>query len=242
MNLALKGMERRENENELQDLNEILDRFVYSCSHDLKGPLTSIKGLLRLAEISNRQEATSECLQLIDESVERMDKFLHSLEAYVGNARSPVLRNEVDFKSLVAEILKKNKVLIDEKKIRVSQRIVQNHAYKSDAVRVKMILTNLIENAIYFQDNTKAERFIDIEILVNENDVHIEVCDNGVGISKDIRHKVYRMFFRASEASKGSGLGLFLAKEAVKKLTGTIQFESSRGVGTNFTVILPRIN
>lgn len=242
MNLTVQRTNRNMKEEELNELNEILDRFVYSCSHDLKGPLTSIKGLLRLAEISNRQEATSECLHLIDESVARMDKFLNSLEAYVGNARSLILRNDVDFETIVNDILSQHKALIKEKKVKVSQKINQSLPYKSDAVRIRLILSSLIENALYFQDITKAERFIDIDIEVNKEDVRIEICDNGQGIGRDIMDKVYNMFFRASEASKGSGLGLYLAKEATKKLSGTIRFDSSKGVGTNFTVILPRVD
>ena len=241
MTFALKNTDLQFDKEELQDLNEILDRFVYSCSHDLKGPLTSIKGLLRLAEITNRDEATTECLQLMDESVERMDKFLNSLEAYVGNARSPVLRNNVNFAELIDQILRKNSGLLQKKKINVSRKIKQELTYKSDVVRINLILANIIQNAIYFQDKTKKERFIDIDIEVKEDNVHIEICDNGEGINKNHMKKVFVMFFRASESSKGSGMGLYLAREAVKKLGGTIQFESSLGIGTNFTVSIPRL-
>jgi len=226
-------------DNELSEINELLDKFVYSCSHDLKGPLASIKGLLRLAEITNNKESRDECLTLINESVSRMDNFLKALEAYIGNARSPILRNEVDFASTINDILERKRDIITKNKIKINLRVRQPIEFRSDDVRMALILTNIIENAIYFQDLNKSERFVDIEIIVNQDVVNIEICDNGEGISRENLNKIYRMFFRSSEASKGSGMGLFLAKESVKKLGGTIKVVSSQGVGTNFMVRIP---
>ncbi|MTI21145.1 HAMP domain-containing histidine kinase [Fulvivirga sp. RKSG066] len=228
--------------NELSEINEVLDRFVYSCSHDLKGPLVSIKGLLRLAEMSTQKEATDECLTLINESVARMDKFLKSLESYVGNARGPVLRNDVDFNTIIQGILARNRSKIKENKVKVNLRVRQPKIFKSDTVRIDLILTHIIENAIFFQDTDKAERFVDIEVIVNQEQVKIEVCDNGEGITKENMDKIFRMFFRASEASKGSGMGLYLTQETIKKLSGTINVVSSKGVGSNFVVTIPNLD
>lgn len=226
-------------QDQLSQLNEVLDKFVYSCSHDLKGPLASIQGLVRLAEKTNHKETKAELMSLINESVARMDNFLKSLEAYVGNARSPVVRNLIDFNHLVNDIIEKNRTAIVERGIKVNLRLRQPVKFKSDDVRVALILTNIIENAIYFQDEDKAEKFIDIELSVDKEHVNIEVCDNGEGICRENRDKIYEMFFRASAASKGSGMGLYLAKEAVKKLNGQINFVSSKGAGSNFIIKLP---
>lgn len=226
-------------QDQLSQLNQILDKFVYSCSHDLKGPLASIQGLVKLAEKSQQIESKRECMTLIDESVERMDNFLKGLEAYVGNARSPVMRNKVDFDYIVSGILEKNKKAIDDSGIKVNLRLKQPVAFRSDDVRISLILTNVIENAIHFQDMKKSEKFIDIELNVDKEYVHIEICDNGEGICRENQRQVYDMFFRASAASKGSGMGLFLAKEAVAKLNGSIDFASSKGAGTNFVIKIP---
>jgi len=226
-------------ERELRETNELLERFVYSCSHDLKGPLASIKGLLQLAEVTDSKEAQTEYLTLINESITRMDTFLKSLESYIGNARGPVLRNSIDFDNLTRDILNKYKNIIAKRNVKINLRVRQPIPFKSDDIRVGLILKNIIENAIYFQDLTKSERFVDIEISVSEMHVRIEICDNGEGICRENMDKIYKMFFRASEASKGSGLGLYLAQEAIKKLNGTVKAVSSQGVGTNFIINIP---
>ncbi len=225
--------------NQLNQLNEILDNFVYSCSHDLKGPLASILGLVKLAEKSTQKEAKRECMSLINESVTRMDNFLKSLESYVGNARSPVLRNSVDFNQIVNDIIERNRKTIVEKGIKLNLRLRQPVDFRSDDVRIALILSNVIENAIHFQDQKKADKFIDIEINVNNDTANIEICDNGEGICRENYDQVYNMFFRASAASQGSGMGLFLAKEAVEKISGAIKFVSSKGAGSNFIINIP---
>lgn len=224
---------------QLGQLNEILDKFVYSCSHDLKGPLASIQGLVKLAEKTSHMEAKKECMSLINESVSRMDNFLKALEAYVGNARSPVLRNSVDFNQLVNDIIERNRTTIVEKDVKINLRLRQPVDFRSDDVRIALILSNVIENAIYFQDQKKADKFIDIEINVNNDTANIEICDNGEGICRENYDQIYDMFFRASAASKGSGMGLFLAKEAVEKIAGSIEFVSSKGAGSNFIINIP---
>ncbi|MEP2773019.1 MAG: HAMP domain-containing sensor histidine kinase [Fulvivirga sp.] len=224
---------------QLGQLNEILDNFVYSCSHDLKGPLASIQGLVKLAEKSSQMDAKKECMSLINESVTRMDNFLKSLESYVGNARSPVLRNSVDFNQLVNDIIDRNRTNIVERDVKVNLRLKQPVDFRSDDVRIRLILSNVIENAIHFQDKKKTDKFIDIEININNDTAHIEICDNGEGICRENYDQIYNMFFRASAASKGSGMGLFLAKEAVDKLSGSIEFVSSKGAGSNFVIQIP---
>ncbi|ELR72458.1 two-component sensor histidine kinase [Fulvivirga imtechensis AK7] len=224
---------------ELSEANTVLDKFVYSCSHDLKGPLASIKGLIRLAEKSSRNDVTDECLHLINESVVRMDNFIKSLESFVANARGPVLKNEVDLLGIINRILEERVEHAKIHKIKLRVRVKQMQKFYSDDARLNVILHNLIENAINYQDMKKTEKFVDIEVKVSTEQAQIEICDNGEGIAKEAMSDIFKMFYRSSEASRGSGLGLYIVQEAVTKLRGEISVASSKGVGSNFVVKIP---
>lgn len=224
---------------ELTEANTVLDKFVYSCSHDLKGPLASIKGLIRLAEKSSRNDITDECLHLINESVERMDTFIKSLESFVSNARGPVLKNEVDLLGIINRIMESRIDYAKTHKIKMRVRVKQMQKFFSDDARINIILYNLIDNAINYQDMKKTEKFVDIEVKVSARFAQVEVCDNGEGIAKDSLEDIFQMFYRSSEASRGSGLGLYIVQEALLKLGGEISVASSKGVGTNFVVRIP---
>ncbi|MBL6446188.1 HAMP domain-containing histidine kinase [Fulvivirga sp. 29W222] len=236
--LKIKEMNHMLNQ-ELSEANSVLDKFVYSCSHDLKGPLASIKGLIRLAEKSTRDDVTEECLHLINESVLRMDNFLKSLESYVGNARSPFERSAIYFNETIAKVLDHYLEYVRSNKIRFRVRVKQDQKFVSDQLRISLILEHLIKNAVVFQDLKKTEKFVDIDVKVTPKYATIEVCDNGEGISKENIDDIFQMFYRSSESSKGSGLGLYIVQEAVNKLEGEISVASSKGVGSNFIVKIP---
>jgi len=109
----------------------------------------------------------------------------------------------------------------------------------SDSPRLKMILHNLIGNGIVYADLEKPSPFVRIECLANKETWKLMISDNGIGIDKVYLKKVFDMYFRASEKSHGSGLGLFIAKEAVSKLNGSISVESQKDEGTIYVVDIP---
>ena len=224
---------------ELSQANSVLDKFVYSCSHDLKGPLASIKGLIRLAEKSSNDDTTGECLKLINESVERMDHFLKSLESFVANARGPIVSTPIDFTNTIAKVLEHHQEYTRTHKIKLKVRIKQEDKFISDQLRLNLILSHLIHNAVTFQDLKKTEKFVDIEVRVEKQYAVIEICDNGEGIAREDLNDIFQMFHRSSEASKGSGLGLYIVQESVNKLEGEISVASSKGVGSNFVIKIP---
>ena len=102
-----------------------------------------------------------------------------------------------------------------------------------------MILKNLIFNAVKYQDLAQKKPTIRISAKENHDHLLISVRDNGEGIDPEIQDKIYDMFFRASEKSSGSGLGLYIVKEMTNKLEGTIELISALGKGSEFIVKLP---
>ena len=111
----------------------------------------------------------------------------------------------------------------------------------SDHYRLSLILNNLISNAIKYSDPKKDESFINISIELDTEQASLIFRDNGIGIDNAYIQKVFNMFFRATETNEGAGLGLYIVKEAVEKLCGTIQLESQPGKGTTFRIALPNL-
>lgn len=106
---------------------------------------------------------------------------------------------------------------------------------------LRVILLNLLENAFQFQKITSKEHQVNVALEKQEGFVKIIVEDNGMGIPKEYQQKMFDMFFRASEASQGNGLGLYIVRKAVEKLQGEIVVESEVGSFSRFMIMLPSI-
>ncbi|MCU0368680.1 MAG: HAMP domain-containing histidine kinase [Cyclobacteriaceae bacterium] len=217
--------------------NQELDRFVYSASHDLRSPLASIAGLI---ELSKRDpQAQSEYLQLMMNRVNVMDKFIKDIIDYARNARLPASKQILNLYELCNQIIENVKyvdVKIDPK---INVLMDKDFLIFSDPARLTVILSNLITNAIKYADPAKALISIDIRATKNAKSFNVAVHDNGIGISEEHQEKIFNMFFRASENATGSGLGLYIVKESLEKLNGSITCQSKPGVGSVFTVTIP---
>ncbi|MBK7966234.1 MAG: HAMP domain-containing histidine kinase [Bacteroidetes bacterium] len=110
---------------------------------------------------------------------------------------------------------------------------------KSDKSRLSIILNNLVSNAIRYQNAQLPNPFVDIKIDTSDTETDIVVRDNGIGMSKDVQPKVFDMFYRVSNVSVGSGLGLYIVKETVEKLHGKIAVDSEPGQGSTFKIRIP---
>jgi signal transduction histidine kinase len=109
----------------------------------------------------------------------------------------------------------------------------------TDPSRLKVILNNLISNAYKYHRFDQADPYISFSARRNHNRVVIKIADNGSGIEPDYHQKIFEMFFRASIKSEGSGLGLYIVKETLQKMNGTIWVESTPGKGSAFTFAIP---
>jgi signal transduction histidine kinase len=120
-----------------------------------------------------------------------------------------------------------------------NQDVSQNGDFFSDELRVKMILNNLVSNAIKYRDENKAEQRFNLTISSDHANAKIEIEDNGKGIPRENLSKIFEMFFRSAEAGVGSGIGLYIVNEAVVKLGGEIDVASEPGHFTKFTITIP---
>ncbi len=222
---------------ELQRVNEALDRFVYSVSHDLRSPLSSILGLINLANLTQDPEELSRIMKMIQGRVYAQDNFIREIIDYSRNARTETVAEPIPIKLLVEEVIDALKFdsLADNIEFRI--KIPENSILISDKIRLTVILSNLIGNAIKYHDFRKKNPFIEIGYNADRGCIFVE--DNGTGVMPEHREKIFNMFYRGSDRVTGSGLGLFITKEAVTKLGGSIELKSEYGEGSTFSVTLP---
>ncbi|WP_338790929.1 ATP-binding protein [Bernardetia sp. MNP-M8] len=233
----------KEKNEQLKKTNDELDQFVYSVSHDLRAPLTSVMGLLHLLKTDIASVANTQMyLQLISKSITRLDNYIREVLSISRNSRTRVEREEIDFEEIIEEI-KEDLAYLDEfKEVRIELDInlqTKETTFKNDKIRIKAIFDNLISNAIRYHNPYQEDNFVKITIHINEEKAEITVQDNGLGISKKHIGHIFDMFYRANDQKMGSGLGLYIVKETILKLKGTMEIDSIPNVGTTFTIVLP---
>lgn len=223
---------------ELTKLNAELDSFAYRVSHDLKAPLASIQGLLNIARLEHISQAPF-YFDKIETSVSKLDAFIKDIISYSKNARLEVNFEKVNLKKLINEIV--NGLAYDEKYSFISFRLDASTdlVVNTDKTRLTFILNNLLSNAFKFADKEKANPFVLVKVLKNNEHLQLIIEDNGLGIPKAFQKDVYKMFYRANEKSDGTGLGLYIVKESVDKLKGKINLVSEEGKFTRFQINLP---
>ncbi|WP_296620437.1 sensor histidine kinase [Marivirga sp.] len=221
-------------------VNSELDGFVYSASHDLRSPLASLLGLINLSR--KDPPNTLVYLDKMEKSVKRLDDFIAEIIDFSSNERKEVVCDEVDFKFTVENIIDELSFLDSEGEVRKEVSIVQKELFISDKRRIAVIFRNLISNALKYYDGSKDDPYLKIEVESNSSFARILIEDNGIGISKDEQEEVFKMFYRATERSTGSGLGLYIILETVEKLHGTIKMESEKYEGTKFLIEIPFCN
>lgn len=231
--------ERKRTEKELIKRNFELDSFVYRASHDLKAPLNSLMGLISLVESETQEPAVVAYIKMMNKSVVKLDTFIRDLADFSRNARLELEHSLIDWESLLNETLENLQFADGADRIEKRIHIHYEGAFHSDPVRIGIIFNNLISNAIKYQNLQRKDSRVDISITQQGSNAVISIADNGIGIAKEHQSKVYNLFFRASIQSYGSGMGMYIVKNAIDRLKGSIQLESEEGKGSNFTVTLP---
>jgi len=213
-----------------------LDRFVYSASHDLSAPLKSIRGLVQIAKIKNNSGSVDECLSYIETSIGRLEDVIKSLVEYSRNTHNDIIPEAFKLSHLVDDVINELAFLPETEKVKIYNNVESDADIYSDKARYKIILNNLISNGLKYADFEKTDPFIKISYQQKGGTNHLSISDNGIGIAPEYMDKIFNMYYRASEKSQGSGLGLFIIREAVLKLGGTIDVKSEERMGTTFTI------
>ncbi|MGM0581163.1 MAG: sensor histidine kinase [Bacteroidota bacterium] len=236
---TLKELEQKNKE--LGLANDELDHFVYSASHDLKAPLSSILGLINIAKYEIKDENVMDYFVRIENRIERLTLFIKEVIEISRNTRTDIIAEPVDFDNLLDEIIENNIYIEGMEKIKFNKHINFESPIFIDKARMEVILNNLISNAIKYSDPNKKQCKIDITANKTENELQIIIADNGIGIPKDQQEKVFDMFYRGAQSKEGSGLGLYIVKNMLVKLKGEFNLESTLGEGTSIELKFPRL-
>jgi signal transduction histidine kinase len=230
------------NKNEfLEKTNQELDHLVYSISHDLRAPISSALGLIELSKIENDIQQLHYYDGLKEMCLKRLDSFIFDILNYLKNNRLQLNIEKINLEEEVQFAIDMNKN--SNEKIQINLNIEKQLSFYSDRNRLRIIFNNLISNAIRYSNDKAEQAKIDIASNYDEEEesLIIKIEDNGIGIDREYLPKIFDMFFKTDDKGKGSGLGLYITKEAVNKLNGTISVESEKGVGTIFTIVLPNL-
>ncbi len=222
--------------------SNLIEKFIYSCSHDLRAPVSSIQGLVRIAEYYPHHDETHKCLEMIEACTHTMDKLLRTMEEYLVNNHHSLKFTSIDLPKLIQEIEDEFKNQLDACNISLVSDVKPSPSWKSDYHSISKILKYLISNAIAFHDPGKEERKINLTIEISDSGAVLEVSDNGLGIPEAQAKKLFEIFHRGSENSLGIGMGLFLTKSIVEKIGGDIACRSVVKEGTTITISFPVFN
>lgn len=229
---------QKEHSLELKQANNELDNFVYHASHEFRAPLRSILGLAHLIKQEKEVESIMLYIDMIVQSTQNLDEVVQNALALTKNKRVEGVSTSIHWKEKLKTFLDSLTDFKNNDRISVNLLVNQASAFYSDISRINIIIGELLANALRFTRHLNAPS-VDIRIEANEEKARITIKDNGEGIPDEGLPKIFDMFYRGSESSQGSGLGLYIVKNAVNKLNGKIQVKSKEHVGTTFTVEIP---
>jgi signal transduction histidine kinase len=235
LNARLQAQNRQ-----LAKTNSELDSFVYKASHDLRAPLTSLLGLIEIVRIENDPEKLKSYSYLQEKLIRRLDTYIQDILTISRNSNQEIRREPIDFEQLVDQSLEQLKYLEHFPGIKKIIHIQSPPStFYSDPQRITIVLNNLLSNAFRYADFTKGNPYVQLEISFSSTEMVLDLLDNGIGIHQAHINKVFQMFYRATDKTSGSGLGLYIVKEVIEKLAGKIRITSQAGQWTRFEIRIP---
>jgi len=222
---------------ELRQAYKELDTFFYRASHDFRRPLTTFMGLAEVAKITVKDNNALELFSKVNDTAHYLDKMLIKLQSISDLGGQELVYKEVFFKEIFDNVSDSYRDTLKERNIKTTFKGDLVDPFYSYPALFKIIVENLFENAIFFCSTH--EPYIRMGVSNEQGVIVLEVEDNGEGIAVEYHERVFDMYFRANERSKGNGLGLYIVSKAVEKLQGAISFVSETGKGTVFTLTFP---
>lgn len=224
---------------ELQKAYNELNKFVYSASHDMRAPLMSILGIIKVAKMENIDDQAKHYFDLIETSVNKLSTFNSNLIDYYTNSKEEKRNEKIDFTNFCTDILSNFKYYPNFENIEFRIHVDQHNPFFGDNFRLRIIINNLLTNAIKFHLEEGTDLYVKIHIESDSEKAVIKIEDNGKGIEEEHLNRIFDMFYRAIRKNSGSGIGLYIVKEAVEKLNGTIEVTSKLEQGTSFILTIP---
>ncbi|QEC53960.1 response regulator receiver domain-containing protein [Anseongella ginsenosidimutans] len=216
-----------------------LDRFAYSATHDMRGPILSVLGIIDLMKNSTIPPEASEMIGMIENAMLKLDGYIKSLHEHYSIRRGELHFTRIAVEELICDMSALYDPVASLRKTRFLKTQAGLPAFRSDLTSLKIILTNLLSNAFKYQRKTETEKMVILDINVSIQEVIIKVSDNGIGIAEESQDDIFNIFFRATHEEFGSGFGLYNVRDILNKLNGDIRVESKENEGSTFTVTIP---
>ncbi|HTH56413.1 MAG TPA: tetratricopeptide repeat-containing sensor histidine kinase [Cyclobacteriaceae bacterium] len=226
--------------NALQKLNDELDYFIYKSSHDIRGPLATLKGMCNIALMDLKDPVALNYFKKFDITTDKLNVILTRLQMVNYVTHSRLKPEPIDFKTIVEETIEFEKRKDAIEHFSFHHEIEPGCEIISDEFLVRTIVENLIDNAVKFRKASDRIRpHVNIKLTREGGLVKVLVQDNGIGIGSEYAHDLFKMFVRASEQSEIGGVGLYLIKLAIDKAGGDVSLIQSGPEGSTFQVLFP---
>jgi len=227
--------DEREN---LDKENKELDSFLSNTSHDLRTPIASILGLTYLGKIELQEEKARTFMGMIEERIRKLDLVIGDILSLSRTKKVDLKIEDLDFTKLLDETITDIRFNKGASAIHLEYQPDPGHVFRSDYNQMKIILNNLMTNAVKYHNLNQQNPYIRVSFKRVRSAVEIAVQDNGQGISKESIPKIFDMFYRASAGTEGTGLGLYIVQEALSKIKGIVLVDSQLGKGSTFKIVL----
>jgi signal transduction histidine kinase len=240
--LSSKQLLRSRND-ELVKINKELDRFVYSISHELRAPVASALGLGDIIQDEKDLEEIQKYNTIMIQNLQRLDSLMNDILDYSRNARYELKADCISFEKEIQAAVQQCQFICTD--VRVTTHVHQATDFFTDAYRFRLVLNNLVSNAFRYQNPAESSKQIVISCEVCDKKAVLKVKDNGIGIAAEDQKYVFEMFYRAGnqlpQSKPGTGLGLYITKESLQKIGGSINVDSQIGHFTEFSVEIPSV-
>jgi signal transduction histidine kinase len=222
-------------------VNDELDNFVYRTSHDLRGPLVTLKGVCNVAMLDVKDDLAQDYLKRLDITAAKLNAILTRLLVVNQVNHVEIEASKINLEFVLDQTITSQKEKGVPARLNFEYQIDPKINLTSDIRLVKIVLENLIDNSIKFYNTSeRITPFVKIVITKgNRGNIKVYVEDNGIGISTVDKDQIFHLFVRASERSETGGIGLYLTKLAAQRLGGGIKLLETSDKGSKFLVLLP---
>src|ERR1700743_2467352 len=234
-NSKKKIMEQNES---LQVINASSVKFLFNVTHDLRSPLASLSGLIGLIDDETDLDQIKAYTLMMKESLEKQDRFINEMLTFIKSKHTGINKTECSLATIVDNVIAQNNYHNGGKEVQFYKELEMTQI-QSDALKLQVILNNLVSNSIKYSDSRKPERWVKVRSYRSDAQVVIEVEDNGMGIRQKDQDRIFDKFYMSGDNKKSSGIGLYLVKDAVTQLNGKIEVRSEPGVSSKFLVSIP---
>lgn len=225
----------------LIQVNEELDNFIYKTSHDIRGPLVTLKGVCNVASLDVKDPVALDYLKRLDLTAEKLNSILTRLLVVNQINHQELEAVPINLEDIIRELLAAERKTPIPSRMKITSNVDPQVSLISDRYLIRIILENLIDNAIKFYNTSeRIEPYVSIRISVaTPTKILIQVEDNGIGITTPDKDGIFHLFARASERSETGGIGLYLTRLATQRLGGEIRLAETSDKGSVFHVFLP---